>query len=172
MIEEQNDALKKNIKPAIERYKFVIDCLKDKPRVIADLACGMGYGAYMLKQAGHYVAGYDKSIKAIDYAKDNYSNIFYNVVDLEKVVIDGFDVAVCLEMLCHLKNPQKFIDNIKMKELIISAPIDPDKDDRYIYRLHNLSELQFRNMFKDKWKIIKELKQKKYLILYLKKNYE
>lgn len=71
--------------------------------------------------------------------------------------------------MCHLKDPKSFIDNkIKAKELIISAPINPNPNDGYTYRLHNLSEQQFKDLFKD-WCIIKEYRQRGYLILFLRK---
>ncbi len=166
-IEEQNDALKRNIKTALQRYKFAIKCL-GKGKEIVDLGCGLGYGCYMLREAGNNVVGFDKSEEAIVYANKNYPGT-YTVMDVEEQKIYGFDIGVCLEVLCHLRDPQKFIDNLEVKELVISAAIDPKKDDGYIYRLWNLSEEQFKNMFED-WKILKEFRQKDYLTLYIKKN--
>jgi SAM-dependent methyltransferase len=168
-IEEQNDALKRNIKVALERYQFTIECLKEKKMVI-DLGCGFGYGCYLLRKAGHEVIGVDISEKAIEYARANYPGIYF-VFDLEKEKLPNlhkFDVGVCLEVLCHLKDPQKFIDSLPFDELIISAPIDPNPRDGYFYRLHSLSELQFKELLKD-WKILKEFRQKKYLTVYCKK---
>lgn len=165
-IEEQNDALKRNNRVALRRYEFAIKCL-GKNKEIADIGCGMGYGSYMLRKAGNYVVGFDKSEEAIDYANENYKGV-YTIMDIEETKIYGFDIGVCLECLCHLKSPQKFIDNLEVKELVISAAIDPKKNDGYIYRLWNLSEKQFKDLFKG-WKIIDELRQKKYLTIYIKK---
>ena len=165
MIEEQNDALKRRIKVAVNRYQFAVDCLGTGKRII-DLASGMGYGSYLLSMAGNSVVGVDRSIKAVEYAKIHYPGE-YIVDDLETMEIGEFDAGVCMEALCHLVNPQKFKDKLNFKELVISSPIDPGNDG-YYYRLHNLSEDSFKGMFKG-WKIIKEFKQKKYLTLYCKK---
>lgn len=165
MIEEQNDALQRKNKIALERYRFAIECLGTYPKKVVDLGCGMGYGAHMLREAGHTVVGIDKSKEAIAYAKKNYPGR-YMVGDLENAMVDGFDAGVCLEMLCHMEEPEKFIYRIGMKELVVSAPIDPNPDDGYFYRLHNLSETEFKNMFIG-YKIVRELRQKKYLALHL-----
>ena len=167
--EEQNDALKRNNKVAVDRYRFAVECLSDRPRIIADFGCGMGYGTYLLLEGGHDVTGMDNSKDAIHYAQQNYSCL-YDTVDIENIDLSGaiYNTVVCLETLCHLKKPQEFIDKLTIKELIISAPIDPDPNDGYIYRLHNLSEKQFKDMLKD-WEIINEFRQKKYLTIYAKK---
>jgi len=166
--EEQNDALVRKNRIALERYKFAIDCLKNRIRYIIDSGCGMGYGVNLLKREGHHVLGVDHSKQALSYARNNY-NSFYCQWNLETINLPkDFDTVVCLEVLCHLKEPQKFIDRIENKELIISAPIDPSPNDGYIYRLHNLSEVDFRNLLKN-WRIIKEFRQKNYLTIYCEK---
>lgn len=166
MIEERNDALKRKNRVAVERYEFAVDCL-GTGKSIVDLGSGMGYGSYLLSLAGNSVVGIEKSIEAVEYAKVNYTGDFI-VDDLENMKLGDFDAGVCLEVLCHLVDPQKFIDKLKFNELVISAPIDPDPNDGYYYRLHNLSEQRFKDMFKD-WSIVNEFKQKKYLTLHCKK---
>lgn len=166
---ERNDALKDNNKIALQRYWFAAECLGSH-KMIIDLACGMGYGSYILRSAGNEVIGVDYSEEALDYARHNYPGIYF-VFDLEKETLPDlpkFDAGVCLEALCHLKDPQKFIDNLKVKELVISAPIDPDPNDGYFYRLHHLSEQKLKELLRG-WEIIKELRQKKYLTIYCKK---
>lgn len=167
---ERNDALKINNGIALERYYFALECLKGESKNIIDLGCGMGYGSYLLRKDGHLVVGLDYSDKAIEYAQKNYPGIYF-IFDLEKEVIADkpkFDVGVCLEVLCHLHDPQKFIDNLPLKELIISAPIDPNPNDGYSFRLHNLSEREFKYILRN-WQIIKQFRQKQYLTIYVKK---
>lgn len=173
MIEERNDALKINNKIAVQRYNFVVKCLGNRKRNIIDYGCGMGYGSYLLRQAGYKVIGVDNSKEAIDYAKENYPGK-YLICDIEDKKLYNFQIGVCLEVLCHLKDPWEFVNNLLVEEFIVSAPIDPNPNDGYFYRLHNLSKEQFRNMFDDKkWKICDEFNQNnKYLTLYLKKIYE
>lgn len=164
--EERNDGLKRKNRIALQRYKFAIECLGE-PSSVMDLGCGMGYGTHMITEAGHKVTGWDYSEDAIKYANENYKGIF-NVKNLEGNIFSD-QKAVCLETLCHLKDPQKFIDNIYAKELIVSAPIDPNPNDGYTFRLHNFSEEQFKGLFKN-WTILKELRQDKYLVIHLKNN--
>lgn len=173
--EERNDALKRNNKVAIQRYKFAIKCLKGEKRKIVDLGCGMGYGSHMLYLEGHNVLGIDNSEEAIGYARKNYERrkfgceFFKGDLNIDSYInLNNNEVVVCIETLCHLKDPQKFINSLVVKDLIISAPIDPDPNDGYPWRLHNFSEEQFKGLFND-WVIIKEFRQRKYLTLYLRK---
>lgn len=167
MMEEQNDFLKRGINLPIKRYQFAIKCLGYGYKFVTDAGCGMGCGSFMLRNAGYEVIGIDKSEKAIAYAREHYPGD-YKVADLEEMEFIADDAVVCLETLCHLKNPQNFIDKIKAKELVISVPINPNPDDGYKYRLWNLSEEDFREMLKG-WEIKDELRQKGYLVLYCKK---
>ena len=168
---QQNDALKDKNSIALQRYEFAIECLKDSDiKEVIDLGCGMGYGTYMLGH-NHNVLGVDFCQKAIDYANKNYPGN-YRVEDLEDPeahTIFEADAVVCLEVLCQLKDPKNFISRIKAKELVISAPIDPDPNDGYKYRL-NISARRFRRWMKvNGWEIINELKQKKYLTIHARK---
>lgn len=167
MHEERNDGLRRNIKIAVQRYQFAIECLHGNPKRVLDLACGYGYGCHMLRQDGHSVIGYDISHESIEYANANYPGE-YAVADVEDKLFIPKDTVVCLEGLLHFKNPQAFIDKLQSKEIIISAAINTNPSDGYVYRLHNLTEQEFRDMFKE-WQIIKELKQRSYLSLYCKK---
>jgi len=168
---EQNDALKEGNKIAVQRYQFAIKCLGELPKLVVDISCGFGYGSYLIREAGHNVIGIDNSQAAIDYARENYPGNYF-VWDVEKIELSPFDVGVCLEALSHFKDPEAFINKLKVKELLISAPIDPDPNDGYFFRRHNLSERQFKDMLKD-WKIVDEFWQKtkhnKYLTIYARK---
>lgn len=177
--EERNDALKRKNKAAVQRYVFAKNQLQDgkKEKLIGDFGCGMGYGVEMLMGISSNVIGIDNSEEAITYAKNNYNGNFL-IGDLENEEIPGgFDAIVCLEVLCHLKNPKEFVKNIygKASELVISSPIDPNPKDGYKWRLHNLSKEEFEGMLKDAgWKIVNEYKQKsngriKYLTIHAKK---
>lgn len=72
MHRERADSLLEGNKIAINRYKFAIDCLKDRPRNIIDLGCGLGYGCHMLRQNGHVVMGVDNSKESFEYARSEY----------------------------------------------------------------------------------------------------
>jgi SAM-dependent methyltransferase len=174
MIQERNDALKDNNKGPVRRYEFAAKCLSGPLRTMVDAACGMGYGSKILGEFGHRILGLDKSPEAIKYAEENYGKpgISFYVCDLEAEPLPQCDAVVCLETLCHLKDPQKFIDGLPGKELVISAPVNPNPNDGYFYRLHHLSPERFREMLHD-WEIIDEYFQgnlaSKYLTIYAKR---
>lgn len=171
---EQRDYLAENVKNPLVRYRFAIDHIKGK-RVV-DLGCGFGYGVYLLSEAGFNVIGFDKSVDAIRYARAHYPNQ-YVCLDIEDVSGDAefahVDATVCIETLCHLKDPQKFLDNIKTNELVVSAPIDPNPNDGYKYRLHSLSKDDFIKMVERNWVIKDSLDNhfggQDYLVLYATK---
>jgi SAM-dependent methyltransferase len=164
--EQYNDALKRKISTATERYHFAIKCLGPAKRVL-DAGCGAGYGAHLLREAGHAVIGVDMAPDAIAYANANYPGDYY-VMDIENNNLTDFDAVVCLEVLSQLNNPAKFIYNLDINEIVVSAPIDPNPSDGYFYRKHNLSEEKFKEMLRG-WRIINELRQRKYLTIHAKK---
>jgi len=156
---ERNDPYQKRgiSAPQAQRYLFAAKML-DKFNTVADLGCGYGYGVKILTDNGFDIIGMDYSDDAIDTAYDRYGGRYIKV-DLNDLSLRGFKNAVCLETLCHLQNPAVFLDLTSVEQLVVSAPIDPDPNDGYIYRKHNYSEKEFLNLFKDKWQIIEELRQ-------------
>jgi len=167
-IEEQNDALKAENRIALKRYEFAIKCLDRRTnKKIVDIGCGMGYGCQMLRDAGYKnVVGIDDNNTALLYANENYPGTYINR-NIEDTEILGYDIGICLEVLCHLHKPGKFLDSLELEELIISAAIDPDPNDGYFYRIHNLSEKHFMGLLqKGGWLISDVLDQKKYMTIH------
>lgn len=169
---ERNDPLKtKGLNcPQALKYEFAYNKLKDRNNII-DLGCGLGYGIQIFKNHGIDIVGVDYSNKALREAYAEYPGMYLQH-DLNNISIHGFDGAICLETVCQLDNPQEFINNLTVKYLIISAPIDPNVNDGYFYRKHNFSEKQFKDLFKNGWDIKDELRQSYgviYLTLYVKK---
>jgi SAM-dependent methyltransferase len=155
MIEERNDALKNRMFYPIERYNFA--CKKFKDMNIADAGCGMGYGVKLLTDLKNRVLGIDISGEAVEYAISEYKVLAIRS-DIQEFDYFGFEGVVCLEALCHLKEPERFLDRIKDKVIVISAPIDPNPNDGYIYRITNLNEEKFKELLSN-WHIIDELRQ-------------
>ena len=169
---ERNDPLKRKgpNSPQVLKYEFAYEKLKDAKNVV-DLGCGLGYGLKIFKDHGMDIVGVDYSDAALKEAYIRYPGM-YLLHDLNNVSIHGFEGAVCLETVCQLDNPQEFINNLTVKYLVISAPLDPNPNDGYIYRKHSLSEEQFKGLFKDGWEIKDELRQSYgvvYLTLYVEK---
>jgi SAM-dependent methyltransferase len=77
-------------------------------RVVADVGCGSGYGAALLKQAGaRRVFGADISVPAIAFAKERYADLVtFSVQPMTNMGLyhDGeFDVTISSEVLEHIK---------------------------------------------------------------------
>lgn len=104
----------------VARYEWAASQLPPGSRVL-DLACGVGYGAWILAQAGHHVVAMDKSHEAISYAREHYlhPNISFCYCDAEEdLEFHGCDAVVCFETLEHLKEPL-----LLLKKFHAAAPI-------------------------------------------------
>lgn len=104
----------------VSRYEWAARLLAPGSRVI-DLACGVGYGAAVLGDAGHSVFALDRSEEAIDYARKHYNsraNVAHAVADVSALELsETYDAAVCFETIEHLADPLPML-----KELARSAP--------------------------------------------------
>jgi len=93
----------------VARYAFVAARLAPGSRVL-DLACGVGYGAHILAQAGHQVIAVDASPEAIAYGREHYAHpsVHYVCATAEGFTLAGgerFDAVVSFETIEHLANP-------------------------------------------------------------------
>lgn len=93
----------------VARYEFALAHLAPGSRVL-DLACGVGYGARMLADAGHSVTAVDASAEAIAYAQEHYPHphIRYIVAQAERFEVPPtgkFDAVVSFETIEHLEHP-------------------------------------------------------------------
>lgn len=92
------------------RYEWSARNLPRGSRVL-DLACGVGYGAYILGQGGHRVLAVDNDRDAIAYALEHYAHkkVGYLVRDAATFQPDirtkAFDAVTCFETIEHLANP-------------------------------------------------------------------
>lgn len=111
----------------IERYNFALNYCRNKN--VLDIACGIGYGSKILKSnKSKKIVSADISSKALSIAnklaKSNYILMDASTMSL----IEGtFDVVCSFETIEHLKNHQKFLEEIKRVLrpngiLIISTP--------------------------------------------------
>ena len=115
-----------------ERYRFAMQFAKDQ-RVL-DIACGIGYSAPMLLEAGarHY-HGVDINADLVEHAKSTYGSdqATYEVGDVcEFDPGSRFDLITCFETIEHVKEYLKAIDRLyHLLEpggtLLISSPNRP-----------------------------------------------
>lgn len=136
----------------LERYAFAADRLFGK-RVL-DLACGCGYGSWLLKQNGNEVTGVDIEPEVIEYAKTHYAGPTYLCQPGEGTQ-GVWDAVVTFETLEHLDNPQAVL-SIEAPLVIASVPnedrfpFDPGKfsRDKYPHKRH-YTPGQFERLLND-----------------------
>jgi SAM-dependent methyltransferase len=113
----------------LARYRFACQFVKGK--TVLDIACGTGYGAKLLKQAGaRFVEGVDASIDCVQFAfQYGEPNLYYQVGDIETFYrVVGYNVVVCFETIEHVEDYRAAINNLYRLTslggtLIISTPL-------------------------------------------------
>lgn len=93
----------------VARYEWAArQCLAPQSRVV-DIACGCGYGAWIMAEAGHTVIGGDISREAVVYARQHYTtarSLFFEVdAEVGPVDFPVMSAAVCFETIEHLDAP-------------------------------------------------------------------
>lgn len=114
----------------LHRYRFAKELVKDKK--VLDLACGEGYGSFMLSEDAGSVLGVDIDDAAIRHATSKYirGNLQFIKGSMMEVPVEGeglFDVIVCFEALEHIAGHDELMKQTKRllkKEgvFIVSTP--------------------------------------------------
>lgn len=126
-----------------ERYEWAAGEIEQYSRVL-DVACGVGYGSYILAKAGHYVTAIDCDAEAIEYARTHYKNdniqfLHIDANDLEQFNTSTFDYAVMFEAIEHIEDPLPVLKTLNRisRRLLASVPnelVFPYKNYRYHFR--------------------------------------
>src|SRR5262245_34041825 len=158
----------------LHRYAYATQFVQNK-RVL-DLACGEGYGSYLLARTAESVVGIDIDEDAIRHARNKYlkQNIEFKVGSITEVPIVGehcFDVAVCYEALEHIEDHHKLLGEVKRLLtpdgiFIVSTPNKTVYTDEPQYtnpfHVHELYFDEFRELFEKHFKNVKFLGQRIY----------
>ena len=113
------------------RYEFAYAYARDK--VVIDVGCGLGFGSERLAECGSkFVLAIDVSAKAVREAKNRSTtarDIEFAVMDASRLALRDktCDLAVCLEVLEHVKEPEYCVSEIRRVlnakgVLILSTP--------------------------------------------------
>ncbi|GEM_PF-1550314 len=99
----------------IVRYSLAIPYIKGKK--VLDLACGTGYGSFLLSLYSQKVIGVDISLEAIQLAREKYkrNNLSFVVSDAMSTPFQdhSFDIIISFETIEHIKNDIVFLKEVK-----------------------------------------------------------
>lgn len=174
----------------LKRYELSLKFTKGKK--VLDIACGCGYGSYLIGKEGEasIVVGVDIDSDAIRYGDFRYynSNIKRIAADAVQFIYSTrFDLIVSFETVEHLKNYNEFIKNLynNLEEngiLLISTPINKVTTTNLKNPYHQIewSFSDFHKLFKPFFEIeeiylqdvvieIPQISLKKYIINFIKK---
>jgi 2-polyprenyl-3-methyl-5-hydroxy-6-metoxy-1,4-benzoquinol methylase len=125
------------------QYHFLKDLLpKDEPFTLLDLGCGRGAGVGYLSEIfpKAKITGLDFSQTGIETARKKYhgnNNLGFKCDDVYKFdVLGQYDYIVSVELLEHLRWPEKILDKyipMTKKAMYISIPWNNWKCDEHIY---------------------------------------
>ena len=136
------------IREHLIRYVFAMEGIAGKD--VLDIACGSGYGTFIMSYLAKSVSGYDYSKEALDEAlKFPYRcDACLEIRNLEEDKPlnnhkhEQFDVVTCFETIEHVANPEVLMKNIvnavKPGGIIyLSTPNDLNKtDDNRWHKVH------------------------------------
>jgi SAM-dependent methyltransferase len=116
------------------RYYYAIKKMNiNKDDIVLDIACGQGYGTYLLSQKAKYVYGMDANKEFISFAKKNLTLKNNSFLSVQKKYEIKVNKIVCIETIEHLeKNDiEPFIENLECKEIFITFPVGENKPSEY-----------------------------------------
>src|ERR1035437_3295480 len=139
-----------------QRYAVTLDVVAGKG--VLDLACGEGYGSFLMASVAAKVTGVDVSAEAVKHANSNYAikanNLKFQKGSAASLKLRdaSFDVVVSFETIEHLDEQSKMLAEIRRVlrpdgVLIISSPNRPIYSDigRYRNEFH-VKELDFNEL--------------------------
>lgn len=107
----------------VARYQWAASRLRPGMTVL-DVACGVGYGAHILAEAGCRVTAVDRDAEAIAYAREHYAhdNITYLLLDAgDEMALKPHDAAVSFETIEHLAEPERLLGSLRAAPLLFAS---------------------------------------------------
>lgn len=149
-----------NIEAAIHFARYAIGKNLVQGKRVLDIACGEGYGSFLLKEAGAAsVVGVDISAETVSraqefFAKDGLEYVHADAAEINNLFDENtFDVVISIETIEHLKDPAAFLNGVKRVVkpggiIVLSCPNDywyyprDDESNPYHLRKYRLEEFQ------------------------------
>ena len=101
-------------------------------RNILDVGCGEGFSLSLIQKSGvtARLAGIDASVESLALGKKEFPQLDLRRGDIYALSAksNSYDVVLCTEVLEHLENPDKAIEELKRvsgKYVIVSVPHEP-----------------------------------------------
>lgn len=134
----------------VARYEWVAKQLPKGSRVV-DVACGIGYGARILAEAGHSVVAVDRDAGALAYARKHYAHeaVRYVRADARSLKLPGrFDAAVSFETIEHIINPLPLLKRLREHALQLFASVPNEEafpwDESIAFHHRHYTPAEFR----------------------------
>ncbi len=155
----------------LSRYRFACNYIKNKK--VLDVGCGVGYGSYMMAEAGaKTVLGIDLNQQCIDRAQAEFKrdNLRFIVDDAQVFKqtekFKPFDTIVSFENIEHLPHPEDFMQKSTLLlesdgKLVISTPdtryTRKDKDGKLLNKYHKseMTQAQFSELIEKYYQTLK-----------------
>ncbi len=158
----------------LHRYAYAAEFVQN--RRVLDLACGEGYGSYLLARTAAKVVGIDIDRQAIKHARNKYlkSNLDFKVGSITDIPIEGndvFDAIVCFEALEHVEEHENLLKEVKRLLtpaglFIVSTPNKRTYSDETQlsnpFHLHELYFDEFKELLGSHFKWVNVLGQRIY----------
>jgi SAM-dependent methyltransferase len=92
---------------------------------VLDAACGVGYGAQILAEAGFVVTAIDIVPQVIEVASQAYKheNLTYRCADLETADLGEFDAVVSFETLEHIPDAPLVVERFRRAAPVLIASV-------------------------------------------------
>jgi O-antigen biosynthesis protein len=158
----------------LHRYAYAAEFVQNK-RVL-DLACGEGYGSYLLAGRAAAVVGIDIDKQTVKHATNKYlkSNLDFKVGSITDIPVEGnniFDVVVCFEAIEHVEEHESLLKGVKRLLtpaglFIVSTPNKRTYSDETQrsnpFHLHELYFDEFKELLGSHFKWVNVLGQRIY----------
>ena len=100
----------------LHRYAYAAQFSKGK--TVLDLACGEGYGSFMLAKEAEYVVGVEVNKQLVHHASSRYlrNNLEFihgSILDVPIKDEKKFDIAVCFEGIENIEKRDKLLSEVK-----------------------------------------------------------
>jgi len=100
------------LSPQFDIYHEISRAMRDK---VADIGFGTGFGTHLFNVKAKEVYGYEIDEDAIQFAKSvfPFKNLYFEYGDITKGIDGFFDYVTMIDVLEHIKYPQKALMNVK-----------------------------------------------------------